>query len=513
MRAIADCKIDRRVQWQRLTFKDGIAEAKKPATYAIRHGFLFVSLFVHPSFFFLPSPPLHIIRVLLFSPFFFPSDVNSSLLLLLLLRVEVTLPARNATENVNVNFAAPLLFPSPTFVSTSSPVEHSDPTAIISTPSHRGKTKYSRTRPDRCRAIAAFYRQFLRRSVRFCEYPRSKREEKRGGGGGRNTEQLNAARFQKGGKKRKERGEKLKEGIEGRRKNRTRRKRGQGGVHQSVFRSVGRWFAFSVRETRLCYACSMHALSRGDAESATAAPRHAVYTRTRLSGVEGGGGRLGAMLICMRRHDGRRRSSGGCATLGAEGSEGKHRSLSPVHPLLAPSSRPSATRAPRRHASSARFTFPLSLFPRPPPPPPPPPCLRDFPRFLLSIRHGVIFPSCSRVRVAAFFSFPSTTNATSENNEPSSRISLSFFFSHLVRFRSSRSLVRQSDPLVRSIRSDEGWGKKSDFRGNYGDNAREITREMRVYSPLCGREGERAEGVGGRSGGRWHCLFSLGHIA
>lgn len=288
-----------------------------------------------PSFFFfLPSPPLHIIRVLLFSPFFFPSDVNSSLLLLLLLRVEVTLPARNATENVNVNFAAPLLFPSPTFVSTSSPVEHSDPTAIISTPSHRGKTKYSR--PDRCRAIAAFYRQFLRRSVRFCEYPRSKREEKRGGGGGRNTGQLNAARFQKGGKKRKERGEKLKEGIEGRRKNRTRRKRGQGGVHQSVFRSVGRWFAFSVRETRLCYACSMHALSRGDAESATAAPRHAVYTRTRLSGVEGGGGRLGAMLICMRRHDGRRRSSGGCATLGAEGSEGKHRSLSPVHPLLAP---------------------------------------------------------------------------------------------------------------------------------------------------------------------------------
>lgn len=183
MRAIADCKIDRRVQWQRLTFKDGIAEAKKPATYAIRHGFLFVSLFVHPSFFFLPSPPLHIIRVLLFSPFFFPSDVNSSLLLLLLLRVEVTLPARNATENVNVNFAAPLLFPSPTFVSTSSPVEHSDPTAITSTPSHRGKTKYSRTRPDRCRAIAAFYRQFLRRSVRFCEYPRSKREEKRGGGG------------------------------------------------------------------------------------------------------------------------------------------------------------------------------------------------------------------------------------------------------------------------------------------------------------------------------------------
>lgn len=336
MRAIADCKIDRRVQWQRLTFKDGIAEAKKPATYAIRHGFLFVSLFVHPSFFFLPSPPLHIIRVLLFSPFFFPSDVNSSLLLLLLLRVEVTLPARNATENVNVNFAAPLLFPSPTFVSTSSPVEHSDPTAIISTPSHRGKTKYSRTRPDRCRAIAAFYRQFLRRSVRFCECPRSKREEKRGGGGGRNTGQLNAARFQKGGKKRKERGEKLKEGIEGRRKNRTRRKRGQGGVHQSVFRSVGRWFAFSVRETRLCYACSMHALSRGDAESATAAPRHAVYTRTRLSGVEGGGGRLGAMLICMRRHDGRRRSSGGCATLGAEGSEGKHRSLSPVHPLLAP---------------------------------------------------------------------------------------------------------------------------------------------------------------------------------
>lgn len=118
-------------------------------------------------------------------------------------------------------------------------------------------------------------------------------------------------------------------------------------------------------------------------ESATAAPRHAAPCtlcthvracpglRVQGEGEGGSGGRLGAMLICMRRHDGRHRSSGGCATLGAEGSEGKHRSLSPVHPprplpLLPP------PRAPRRHASSARFTFPLSLpLPRPPPRRPP----------------------------------------------------------------------------------------------------------------------------------------------
>lgn len=57
----------------------------------------------------------------------------------------------------------------------------------------------------------------------------------------------------------------------------------------------------------------------------------------------------------------------------------------------------------------------LSLSPSPVPRPA---VLRDFPRFLLSIRHGVIFPSCSRV---AFFSFPSTTNlrdeATSETRK------------------------------------------------------------------------------------------------
>lgn len=200
-------------------------------------------------------------------------------------------------------------------------------------------------------------------------------------------------------------------------------------MHQSVFRSVGRWFAFSVRETRLRYACSMHALtdSRGDAESATAAPRHAAPCtlcthvracpglRVQGEGEGGSGGRLGAMLICMRRHDGRHRSSGGCATLGAEGSEGKHRSLSPVHP---PRPLPLLPAAPRPSTPRVIRTFYLPSL-SPPSPVPRPAVLRDFPRFLLSIRHGVIFPSCSRV---AFFSFPSTTTnlrdeATSETRK------------------------------------------------------------------------------------------------
>lgn len=55
----------------------------------------------------------------------------------------------------------------------------------------------------------------------------------------------------------------------------------------------------------------------------------------------------------------------------AEGSEGKHRSLSPVHPL-APSPDPPPL-APRRHASSARFTLSSSLLvPLPPPAAPSP---------------------------------------------------------------------------------------------------------------------------------------------
>lgn len=146
-------------------------------------------------------------------------------------------------------------------------------------------------------------------------------------------------------------------------------------------------------------------------------PRHAVPTEpvygVHMYGrVQGGsGGRLGAMLICMRRHDGRHRSSGGCATNGTEGSEGKHRSLSPVHPRHPPSCTPltpfspfspfPSLSDPRGHAFAARFT-PLSLtlslsllFLRRS-------VLDDFPRFLSSIRHGVIFPCCS-VSVAAFF--------------------------------------------------------------------------------------------------------------
>lgn len=77
-------------------------------------------------------------------------------------------------------------------------------------------------------------------------------------------------------------------------------------MHQSVFRSVGRWFAFSVRETRLRYAYSMHALtdSRGERNGRAAARRsvYPVYTRTRLSGVEGAGGRGGRVGRASRRH-------------------------------------------------------------------------------------------------------------------------------------------------------------------------------------------------------------------
>ena len=104
-------------------------------------------------------------------------------------------------------------------------------------------------------------------------------------------------------------------------------------------------------------------------------PRHAVPTEpvygVHMYGrVQGGsGGRLGAMLICMRRHDGRHRSSGGCATNGTEGSEGKHRSLSPVHPRHPPParlsrpSRPSrfSPRSPTRAATRSPHVLRLSL--------------------------------------------------------------------------------------------------------------------------------------------------------
>lgn len=144
-----------------------------------------------------------------------------------------------------------------------------------------------------------------------------------------------------------------------------------------------------------------------------AVPTEPVYGVHMYGRVQGGsGGRLGAMLICMRRHDGRHRSSGGCATNGTEGSEGKHRSLSPVHPRHPPPpparlsrpSRPSrlSPRSPTRAATRSPHVLRLSLFLSPSLLFLRRSVLDDFPRFLSSIRHGVIFPSCS-VSVAAFF--------------------------------------------------------------------------------------------------------------
>lgn len=171
-------------------------------------------------------------------------------------------------------------------------------------------------------------------------------------------------------------------------------------------------------------------------ESATAAPRHAAPCtlcthvracpglRVQGEGEGGSGGRLGAMLICMRRHDGRHRSSGGCATLGAEGSEGKHRSLSPVHP---PRPLPLLPAAPRPSTPRVIRTFYLpSLSPPPPSPAPPSSAI-----FLASFSLSVTVLSFPPAPASPFFPFPRRpTSATRrrlkpENNEPSSRLFLS----------------------------------------------------------------------------------------
>lgn len=171
-------------------------------------------------------------------------------------------------------------------------------------------------------------------------------------------------------------------------------------------------------------------------ESATAAPRHAAPCtlcthvracpglRVQGEGEGGSGGRLGAMLICMRRHDGRHRSSGGCATLGAEGSEGKHRSLSPVHP---PRPLPLLPAAPRPSTPRVIRTFYLPSLSRPPPSPAPP----SSAIFLASFSLSVTVLSFPPAPASPFFPFPRRpTSATRrrlkpENNEPSSRLFLS----------------------------------------------------------------------------------------
>ena len=68
-------------------------------------------------------------------------------------------------------------------------------------------------------------------------------------------------------------------------------------------------------------------------------------------GEEKGGGRLGAMLICMRRHDGRRRSKAGVGGL-----EGEHRSFSPLSLSLPPLS--SLFTSPLFHSSLSLLSFP-----------------------------------------------------------------------------------------------------------------------------------------------------------
>lgn len=94
------------------------------------------------------------------------------------------------------------------------------------------------------------------------------------------------------------------------------------------------------------------------------APR--VYVRAHSASTSGrvAGGRLGAMLICMRRHDGRHRSSGGCTTSAGGrtgGLGGEHRSLSPAS---SPSTPPGASSVPLSVCSlrySLRWPFLPSL--------------------------------------------------------------------------------------------------------------------------------------------------------
>lgn len=210
----------------------------------------------------------------------------------------------------------------------------------------------------------------------------------------------------------------------------------------------------------------------------------------------------------------------------AEGSEGKHRSLSPVHPSprpFPPTPPLDATRHPHVLPSlSLSLSSSLPAAPSPSPSPSPStPVLRDFPRFLLSIRHGVIFPSCSRRVAAPFFPFPRRPSeeqplhddereeATSETRKqrtatsrlfPSPSLLSSFpFLLFLFPFSVARKQV--SPYLFSSDETVERKGKKI-------VRARSIARRTRDGESIYRGRGR------GRSVARWwHCLFSLGHIA
>lgn len=282
---------NRSARARRLTFKDRIAEAKKtrdlrnPPRISLRS--LSVLFFLFHRYVSSACPS--------FFSFFFPSDVNSSP------PPRSARPSHLARSNANVNLAS------------SSPRELSSRVESDRDPSLSGMEERNvskQTRPDRCRAIAAFHREFLRefRSLLYAECPRSKR-----GGEGRKHQGTVICAFLKGRERERGRKEMERDAKEifsgwliGKREERRGRRTLGPVVHQSVFRSVGRWFAFSVRETRLRYACSMHALtdSRGERNGRAAARRsvYPVYTRTRLSGVEGAGGRGGRVGRASRRH-------------------------------------------------------------------------------------------------------------------------------------------------------------------------------------------------------------------
>lgn len=171
--------------------------------------------------------------------------------------------------------------------------------------------------------------------------------------------------------------------------------------------------------------------------------------------------------------------------------------------LLAPSLCSPPPRAPRRHASSARFTFPLSL----PPPSPAPPSSAIF---LASFSLSVTVLSFPPAPASPFFPFPRRpTSATRrrlkpENNEPSSRLFLSpvsiavpsspsLFLERSAprisaHFHSFHSQLVFSEASISFVRLDRRAGeRRGEGGGPISVGITGITREMQVYSPLRGR--------------------------